>query len=583
MVDIRYMGRNIFIILLGLAVFLTYQPLSYAQEETEEVSEESFVDQDYVEDEDSQESEYVEAVAVDGEEISLDLKGVDVGDLFRILSIKTNKTIVPSKNVTGRINVFLNKVTFEDALDVILISQGYSVDKKEHVYFIMTSSEYKAMYGREYIENRKLKTFRLQYADPESVFATLSEIKSDIGKIITDSATGYMIIIDIPEKLELMEETINDLDRPLSSAIFDINYSDVDGLKTSLGEIMTPNAGEVIVDERSSKVFVTDLPEKLQELGKMVAAFDEESRQVFIEVEILEITLTDQFQRGVNWEKVFNERNFNKLDLVGSFAASSLATYQQVSVGTISRDNYTFLIQYLQSHTDVKILSRPRIAVVNKEEASILVGSREAYVSQTQSQAESTTVTSEAVEFIDVGVKLNVVPTINNEGFVTMSIKPEISSVRDTLVTSLNSQIPIVDTSEAETVVKVKDGATIMIAGLIKDDHRNTVTGIPLLSRIPVIGMLFGNRDRLIRKTETVVFITPHLIRGDEAVAGSEIEKHVPSEIMPYDMKDHLILNELENIGIDSTPALMEMLVTKKSKEGLTPKDLEEKMKGFRE
>ncbi|UCD15479.1 MAG: hypothetical protein JSV34_00050 [Candidatus Omnitrophota bacterium] len=523
-------------------------------------------------------------VNVDGEEISLDLKGVDITDLFRVLSIKTDKTIVPSKNVRGRINIFLNKVTFQDAIDVILVSQGLAVEEKDRVIFVMTAKEYKAQYGRDYIEKRAFKSFKLKYANPENIFSALGSVKSDIGKVIVDKASGVIVILDTPQNLALMEETIENLDKPLQTAVFDLNYSKAEDIKTSLTNVVTADTGEVVVDERSSKVFVSDLPQKLVEVEKMLQAFDEESRQVFIEAEILEITLDDRFRRGIDWEKLFNRENFHGLDLTGEFSVSSLSSYQQLSVGTVASDGYKAVVQYLQEYTDVKILSRPRLCVVSGEEAKILVGSREAYVSQTQSQG-TTTVTAEAVEFIDVGVKLNVVPTINKEGFITMKIKPEVSSVRTTLETSLGSEIPIVDTAEAETVVKIKDGTTIMVAGLIKDEDRETISGNPLLAKIPLISGLFSNRDRRLKKTETVIFLTPRITPGVKALSGAEIEKVVPKEVMTSHMKDRIVLEEIEKIEVKKVGHPVEELVLRKTKEAKEQKesDIQKKIKGTKD
>jgi general secretion pathway protein D len=152
--------------------------------------------------------------------------------------------------------------------------------------------------------------------------------------------------------------------------------------------------------------------------------------------------------------------------------------------------------------------------VVNKEEAKLLVGTREAYVTSAQSQAETTTVTSESVQFIDVGVKLSVVPTIGSDGFITMKIKPEVSTVSDTLTTAAGSQVPIVSTSQSETVVKIKDGSTLVITGLMKNNDVDSNTGLPGLSKIPVIGSLFASKSKQRNKSELVIFITPKIITG---------------------------------------------------------------------
>ena len=136
-----------------------------------------------------------------------------------------------------------------------------------------------------------------------------------------------------------------------------------------------------------------------------------------------------------------------------------------------------------------------------------MVGVREAYITQTQSQATSTTVTSETVEFIDVGVKLKIVPKIGADGFITMKLKPEVSSVKETITTDLGSRIPIVQTAQSETVVKVKDGTMIMIAGMTRIEDTDTVKGWPAISKIPILGVIFGYRSSTKKRTEVIIFL----------------------------------------------------------------------------
>jgi type II secretory pathway component GspD/PulD (secretin) len=154
-------------------------------------------------------------------------------------------------------------------------------------------------------------------------------------------------------------------------------------------------------------------------------------------------------------------------------------------------------------------------------------------VTTTTTTGQTTTTTAEEVQFIDVGIQLVVTPTvINNDGFVTMKIKPEISSVVSTLTTPSKNQIPIVDTSTAETNVLVKDGSTVIIGGLRKDQKKFANDQIPFLGGIPVIGELFKQRDKDDELTELVVFITPHIVSGDLLVTGDE--PALGARIKPY-------------------------------------------------
>jgi len=471
------------------------------------------------------------------DKISLDLKNVDIVELLRIVSLKTGKTIVPSKEVTGRITVYLSNVAFNDVLDIILLTQSLALNRKDNVYYVMSEAEYRKIYGRDYVDHRKIQTVKLNYAKPSVIFTALGQLKSDVGKIVVDEASGTIILIDIPEKLELLNKTIKELDRPLTTTIYDLNYIKAADAKAQLSAAITPGTGEVIIDERSGKAIITDLPEKMQKMNMLVRELDENSRQVYVEADIVELTLGDKFERGIDWNKVFDKAVVSGLAISGYYPAALTAAYQQVSVGTLAADQFTGVIQFLNTYGKTNIVSQPRIAIVNNEEGSVMVGVREAYITQTQSQATSTTVTSESVEFIDVGVKLKIVPKIGADGFITMKIKPEVSSVKETITTALGSRIPIVQTSQSETVVKVKNGTMIMIAGMIKTEDIDTIIGVPILAKIPFLGAFFSQRTHDKSKTEVIIFLTPHLITGDASLRGDEITNIVPLEHLPENLQ----------------------------------------------
>ncbi|MCX5699547.1 MAG: hypothetical protein NTX01_07600 [Candidatus Omnitrophica bacterium] len=472
------------------------------------------------------------------DKISLDLKNVDIVELLRIVSLKTGKTIVPSKEVTGRITVYLSNVAFNDVLDIILITQGLALNRKDNVYYVMSEAEYRKIFGQGYIDQRKIQTVKLTYAKPSVILAALGQLKSDVGKIVVDEATGTIILIDIPEKLEVLNKMIKDLDRPLTTTtVYDLNYIKPADAKAQLSAAITQGTGEIIIDERSQKAIISDLPQKMQRMNMLVRELDEPSRQVYVETDIVELTLSDEFERGIDWQKVFDEAIADGLAFAGYFPATLTAAYQKISVGTLASTNYSAILKFLSTYGKTNIISQPRIAVVNNEEANVMVGVREAYITQTQSQATSTTVTSESVEFIDVGVKLKIVPKIGADGFITMKIKPEVSSVKETIETALGSRIPIVQTSQSETVVKIKDGTMIMIAGMTKTEDIDTVKGWPGLAKIPYLGVLFGYHLNTKRRTEVIIFLTPHLSSGDVGLRGDDITKIIPLEHLPENLQ----------------------------------------------
>ena len=511
-----------------------------------------------------------------GDKISLDLKNVDILELLRIISLKTGKTIVPGKDVSGRVTVYLSNVAFDNVLDIIVLTQGLALEKKDNVYYVMSEAEYKKNFGRDYVDHRKVETVKLRYAKPSVVFNALSQLKSDAGKIVVDETTGTIILIDFPEKIEQLKTTIGQLDKPLTTSIFDLNYAKAADAKAQLGAAITQGAGEVIIDERNGKAIISDLPGKMQKLGTLVRELDEESRQVYIEADIVELTLDDKFERGIDWQKLYTSGAMDNLAFAGFFPATLTAAFQKISVGTLATNHYQAILNFLSTYGTTNIISQPRIAVVNNEEANIMVGSRDAYITQTQSQATSTTVTSETVEFIDVGVKLKIVPKIGADGFITMKLKPEVSSVQETITTNLGSRIPIVQTSQSETVVKVKDGMMIMIAGMTKIENTDSITGWPLLSKIPLLGIFFGHRAKESKRTEVIIFITPHLTRGDAGLRGEGITQILPMEYLPQRIQHQVFRDKAIDRGLYTPEKMQEELAKKQVTENLVKEEAEE-------
>ncbi|MDD5130903.1 MAG: secretin N-terminal domain-containing protein, partial [Candidatus Omnitrophica bacterium] len=349
-------------------------------------------------------NEEIAEKATPSDKISLDLKGVDINEAFKILSNKSGITIVNPPEIKGRVSISINDLSFTDALDVIVTMQGLAYEQKGNVVKIMTASEYEKLYGKRYSEHKETKTFKLAYSKPVNVLNVINALKSDVGKIVSDDATGTIIVTDTAQSMLMIADAIKELDQPLQMVVFDVNYARFADVKSFLNDLITPGVGQVIVDERSSKVAVYDLSVRLDRIKKLMEEFDEQSRQVLISGEILEITIDDKFQSGIDWEKIFTAAKMDNLDLVGKFPlVPALTAYGKINVGTIAGNDYNVIINMLNEYGNTKVLTRPRIVAINKEEAKILVGSREAYVTSSQSQVESSTVTAESVQFIDVG------------------------------------------------------------------------------------------------------------------------------------------------------------------------------------
>ena len=253
----------------------------------------------------------------------------------------------------------------------------------------------------------------------------------------------------------------------------------------------------------------------------MIAALDKKDKEVLIEAKIVQVELTDSYSMGIDWEKLIPNASHDMVHLTNNFSLPTATSPVSVAqIGTLGRDDYQIVLQMIATLGKSRILSNPQIAVVNNQEASILVGSTTPYVtSSTTTPATGSPVTAESVNFIDTGVKLHVTPIIHDDGYISMKIKPEVSNTSPIpLTTADGNQIPIVNTSEVQTTIRVKDGVTIIIGGLIKDELQNTKNKIPVLGDLPMVGKAFRNETRSSVKTEIVIFLTPHIISGDVRV-----------------------------------------------------------------
>lgn len=445
----------------------------------------------------------------------LDLKNMDVLDVLKLISQKSGWNIVAGQSVQGTVTVYLKDVSVEDALTIIADAYGWAYVSDGGIIKVMTAPEYEQKYGQQFGQEFSTKIKQLSFASAADLSAVLTQVKSSQGKIIADPNSNTLIMLDLPDKIAEMEAIIAQIDVPVQTKVFDLSYAKAEDLSGKIAEIITPTIGKMKFDERSNKLVVSDTKNKLEEIARVIEAFDSNEREVHIEAKIIQITLNDEHKLGVDWEAIVSD--YHRLNLKSDFdILQSTDKRGQASVGTLAQDDYQALLEALDTVGMTDILSSPSITTLNNKEAKILVGSNEPYVTTTTTTpASGPTTTAETVEFVEVGVKLFVTPTIHNDDFITMKIKPEVSSVTRTLATSNNNTIPIVETSEAETTVVVKHGVTIVIGGLIKEEKSKNTKKIPLLGDIPLLGMAFRSDTDEINKTELVIFLTPQIITGD--------------------------------------------------------------------
>ena len=281
---------------------------------------------------------------------------------------------------------------------------------------------------------------------------------------------------------------------------FELQYIPVDDMQTLLEPYLS-EYGEITVFEEKNIFLIEDTPQFLRRTATLIREIDKQPTQILIEAKILEITLTDEDSYGLDWTKFFNSQ-----DGSGEFGTQGLSNPSSPGLFfDYANDNIAATLNALTSQGRVRTLSSPKLLAVEDQESSVIVGDRRGYsVTTTINQ-----VTTESVEFLESGVILRVTPWVDSEGKILMDIHPEVSTGVINPLTGIPSQT----TTEVSTRMIVPDGETIFVGGLIKQSVEESKSGVPVVGRIPGVGRLFSNRENTKTKTETIVLITPTILR----------------------------------------------------------------------
>lgn len=475
--------------------------------------------------------------------IALDLRDMDIVDALKFLAQKAGINIIAGKDVSGRVTLFLKGVTTEDALNIILQANDLAYEKRGDLLYVMPDKEYKSIYGKNFNDVRKTKIINLKFAKPDSIFKAIDVLKSDVGKVLVDEETGAVILMDTPERIEKMEEAIANLDRFVETRTFTLKYAKPTDIEQILAKRLdAKKTGTISLDLRNDAVIITAFPDRMKEIEELIKSLDQKTKQVLIEARILKVILNDDYSMGIDWNKVWTEAKLKGLNFTGNYGLSPAPTnFMRIGVGddVASGHDYSAIIQIVKEFGETRNLSSPSIAVVNGQEAKMLVGTTQAYVTTTVATGGTTATTAAQVTFLDVGVQLTLTPNINSDGYVTMKIKPEVSSVDGTLsyqiAPSVNNEVPLVAKTTAETTIMVKDGRTIVIGGLTKDETVNKENKMPVLGDVPLLGAAFKRTVRTSEKSEIVVFITPKIISGDEDIWNTTAEGPKPKGVRSYE------------------------------------------------
>jgi type II secretory pathway component GspD/PulD (secretin) len=333
--------------------------------------------------------------------------------------------------------------------------------------------------------------------------------------VVKASALGYekigsSILVAEPELLE--EEA------SLSAFVIKLNFADAVEV-TDILKDMTPF---VKADVGGNQLVVIAGPKVKSDILDVVAEIDRPAVQIMLEAKLIEVSVDDLLQMGIDWDKLNSVTNIIAEGIPDPSAPDQqpeempfkIKDLGSLKLSQFSRQMETFelVLDFLINDGKAELLADTKLATMNNRTANIHIGDIVPYVVTTYAAGAAGVTEMARIEKERVGIKLNVTPHASEDGYITTRIEPEVSSIIGWV--GPNADIPWVKTRKATTSVRVKDGETIIIAGLLNEEKTQQISKFPILGHIPVIGKLFQHTFINTKKTDLIVEITPRIIEG---------------------------------------------------------------------
>ncbi|MCM8771089.1 MAG: hypothetical protein NC936_04400 [Candidatus Omnitrophica bacterium] len=411
---------------------------------------------------------------------SLKFKDADIRVVLQAIAQKASRAgrkvnILIAPTVVGTVDVELEKVSWQTALDTVLKTYDYGYTwMSSNVIFVDT------------LDNLALKLKKRQDANIDGI---------------------------------------------LDTRVFVLNFAEAKTAKDIVQSILTPK-GKITYDSRTNSLIITDAQSNLVMLEEAIRALDTIVPQVEIEAKILDITLDLTHKLGINWNlsaTASGSKRASTFPFAGRHSDQKYlrdadfpeAPETNFAYGLIDASNLSATLEIIFNDTNTRIISMPKVATLNNNTAKIDVVTKEPVPNYTYN-TETGSWEINGFEDKEYGVTLEVTPQINAAGDVILVVKPTVSEnigEKDfSSASGLKAKIPVISTQATFTKVMVKNGQTLVIAGLIKDKNDESIDKIPLLGDIPLLGYAFKHKAKEKEKRNLLIFITPRIMSFKELV-----------------------------------------------------------------
>ncbi len=421
--------------------------------------------------------------------VSVDFKDADINNVLRILSLKSQVNIVAGPEVKGTVTIRLEDVPWEKALDVVLRTYGYVYEREGNIVRVTTKDNISS-------EELTTETFILNYTTAAEVETSIKDILSERGRVKSVARSNMVVVTDIPTNLYKVREVIAKLDRNTPQAHIDSKI-----VKTQIQQ------GENLGIQWTPTVSTSG--SKRPYFFPFAASTKTNQNDPFERV--LGRFFPNEAVTALGTQNPFNPQG---LPAAGAATVSSNA----FTLGTLDFTSFSAVLNFLRTRENTKVVSNPRITVLNNQKAKIQVGTDVALPSFERNNTTGSFEIS-GFSYRSTGVVLEVTPHINNSNEILVDLKPEVSAQSGSTTfatTGSLTQIPNFSVTNAQTQVLIKNGETIAIGGLMTDSVVSTENKVPILGDIPGIGKIFRSKRSTQgdnnSKVETLFFITVTIV-----------------------------------------------------------------------
>ncbi|EJL6720970.1 MULTISPECIES: pilus (MSHA type) biogenesis protein MshL [Vibrio] len=445
---------------------------------------------------------------------------VDARSFFASLVKGTEYSVAIHPSVQGNITVNLSDVTLDEVLNVVQNMYGYDVVRSGKVIQI-------------YPAGMRTVTIPVDYLQFKRSGRSLTSIVT--GSVTSAGTSNSGGSSDSSDSSDSNNGNNNDSSTTSTGGtrIETITESDFwPMLQQAVANLIGSGKGQsVVVTPQAGVITVRAFPDDIREVREFLGVSQERmQRQVILEAKILEVTLNDGYQQGINWSNLSASIG-NSGSIVVNRPASALPPLDAIGTllggqtnVTISDGNFNAVLSFMSTQGDLNVLSSPRITAANNQKSVIKVGTDEYFVTELSSNAGNGE-NSNAVPEVELtpffsGISLDVTPQIDNKGNVFLHVHPAVIEVTEE-VKQLNLggdfqniQLPLAKSSirESDSVIRAKDGDVVVIGGLMKQQNRELVSKVPFLGDVPALGHLFRNVNNVTEKTELVILLKPTVV-----------------------------------------------------------------------